>query len=125
MTLRKTTPRQHDLRLANRVMFVRLWRNMLWALAVIAIALAVGMAGYAWFGRMGLAQSFANAAMILSGMGPLDKLDSQGGLLFEGFYALVCGLLFFAVAGFALAPALHHALRRFHLEDEENRKSST
>jgi hypothetical protein len=38
--------------------------------------------------------------------------------MFEGLYALICGFLFFAIAGFALAPALHHVLRTFHLEDE-------
>ncbi|NJM29281.1 MAG: hypothetical protein HC855_03395 [Rhizobiales bacterium] len=71
---------------------------------------------------MGLAQAFANAAMILSGMGPLDKLESPGGMVFEGIYALVCGLLFFAVAGLILAPALHRVLHRFHLEDEAGQR---
>ena len=105
-------------RLATRAVFVaRLWGNGVWAAAIIVIALAVGMAGYMGFGPMGPAQGFANAAMILSGMGPLDKLDSTGGMIFEGLYALVCGLLFFAVAGLVLAPMFHRLLHRFHLED--------
>jgi hypothetical protein len=103
-------------------MFRRLWRNTLWALAVVAVALAAGMAGYAYFGSMGPAEAFANAAMILSGMGPLTQLETTGGYLFEGAYALVCGLLFFALAGFVLAAPLHHLVRRFHLEDERQRR---
>jgi hypothetical protein len=108
----------------RRMLARRLGRNALWSLAIVLVSLAIGMAGYAWFGKMGAAAAFANAAMILSGMGPLTALEGTGGLLFEGVYALVSGLLFFAVAGFALAPALHHALRRFHLEDEETTRRS-
>jgi hypothetical protein len=102
----------------------RLLRNASWALGVIICALAVGMAGYMWFGHMDAVSAFANAAMILSGMGPLDltSMDTAPAKIFEGIYALVSGLLFFAVAGFALAPALHHILRTFHLEDEDAKK---
>ncbi len=108
----------------RRKLFRRLLRNALWAFAVIAVALVVGMAGYMWFGHMDVVSAFANAAMILSGMGPLDvaAMSSTGAKLFEGVYALVSGLLFFAVAGFSLAPALHHILRSFHLEDEDEKK---
>jgi hypothetical protein len=103
----------------RKVLVVRLWRNAGWALGIIAVALAVGMVGYSYFGAQDFTKSFANAAMILSGMGPLDPMPTKSGEIFEGIYALLSGLLFFAVAGFALAPALHHILRDFHLEDEE------
>ncbi len=106
-------------KLASRKKFAtRVWRNAWWGLLIIGIALAIGMAGYMYFGGMGVVQAFANAAMILSGMGPLDSLHSTGGQLFEGLYALVSGLLFFAVAGLVLAPALHRLLHSFHIEDE-------
>jgi hypothetical protein len=105
-------------RLATRaVLAQRIWGNVVWAVVIIAISLIVGMAGYMYFGPMGVAQAFANAAMILSGMGPLDKLSTPGGYYFEGAYALVSGLVFFAVAGLVLAPMLHRLLHRFHLED--------
>jgi hypothetical protein len=102
----------------------RLLRNAIWALGIIVVALALGIAGYMYFGNMKFIPAFANAAMILSGMGPLDvaAMSSEPAEIFEGFYALFSGLLFFAVAGFALAPALHHILRSFHLEDEDVKK---
>ena len=105
---------------SHTVLAGRLWRNGLWGLLIIMLAMAVGMAGYMYFGCMGVAKAFANAAMILSGMGPLDKLETTGGLYFEGFYALASGLIFFAVAGLVLAPLLHRVLHRFHIEDEGN-----
>jgi hypothetical protein len=103
----------------RRKLVRRLLRNAGWAVCIVTVALAVGMVGYSYFGAMSVVRSFANAAMILSGMGPLDPMPTDAGLIFAGCYALVSGLLFFAVAGFALAPALHHVLRTFHLEDED------
>jgi hypothetical protein len=102
----------------------RTGRNLLWALIVIAIAMVVGMVGYVSLGpdlngkTITWAAAFADSAMLLAGEGPLDQLPTTAGQIFEGVYALICGFIFFAAAGFALAPAFHHVLRSFHLEDE-------
>jgi hypothetical protein len=115
---KSTNHRNDGQRLASGKVFLsRLWRNSLWGLLVIGFALACGMAGYGYFGNMGVAESFANAAMILSGMGPLAQLDTTAGYYFEGIYALICGLVFFAVAGLVLSPLLHRLLHSFHIED--------
>ncbi len=106
----------------KRKLVQRSRNNAVWALVLIAVALGVGMAGYSYFGGLDFVRSFANAAMILSGMGPLDPMPNKAGEVFEGFYALISGFLFLAVVGFALAPAFHHILRNFHLEDEDDRK---
>ena len=107
--------------MSRRVVLVgRLWVNARWALLMIAVALFIGMVGYVYFGDgISWPAAFADAAMILAGEGPLDQMKTSSGHVFEGIYALICGFLFFAIAGFALAPALHHILRSFHLEDEE------
>ena len=97
----------------------RLVRNLGAAAAIIAAALGVGMAGYAWFEGMSAIDAFANSAMILSGMGPLGALKTDGGKLFAGIYAIFCGLLIFGVAGLVLAPVFHRVLHRFHVEDGE------
>jgi NhaP-type Na+/H+ or K+/H+ antiporter len=109
----------------RRMLYTRLWRSAQWAGLMIAVALVIGMAGYVYFGdHISWSQAFADAAMILAGEGPLDQMKTPAGNIFEGIYALICGFLFFAIAGFALAPALHHVLRRFHLEDEERAATS-
>jgi len=96
----------------------RLLTNGLWALAVVVAALAIGMAGYMGFEDMRAVDAFANAAMILSGMGPLTPLVTDGGKLFAGLYAIMCGLLIFGVAGLILAPVFHRILHTFHVRDE-------
>jgi hypothetical protein len=98
---------------------MRLARNGLWSAAVIVIWLIVGMAGYGGFEGMSLVDSFVNAAMILSGMGPVQTLNTVGGKIFAGFYAIISGIVIFGIAGIALAPLYHRMLHRFHLQDDE------
>jgi hypothetical protein len=87
----------------------------LW-LALTAGGLVIGMAGYAATECMGLADSFVNAAMILSGMGPVGELHTTAGKIFAGFYAIFSGLIIVIGAGFVLAPVAHRVLHRFHVE---------
>jgi hypothetical protein len=61
--------------------------------------------------------AFANASMILSGMGPLGELHTWSGKLFAGLFALYSGLLLIMVAGIVLAPVVHRFLHRFHMEE--------
>jgi hypothetical protein len=104
--------------LPRRAFFRRLAVSLLVGVGLIFMALAIGMLGYHHFERMSWIDSFANAAMILSGMGPLGPLSTNSGKLFAGFYALFSGIFFIAVAGIVLAPAVHRFLHRFHLESE-------
>lgn len=90
----------------------------LW-LAISSVGLLIGIAGYAGFEGMSLVDAYMNAAMILSGMGPMGELHQDSTKIFAGIYALVSGLLIFAVAGVALAPVFHRMMHRFHLQDDE------
>jgi hypothetical protein len=61
--------------------------------------------------------SFVNASMILSGMGPLWSPRTDWGKLFAGLYALYSGLAVLAVAGLIFAPLIHRLLHRFHADE--------
>lgn len=86
------------------------------AALLIGLSLLGGMAGYRSLEGMAWIDAFANAAMILSGMGPLTPLQTWGGKLFAGLYALYSGLALILAAGLILAPVVHRVLHRFHLE---------
>ena len=106
--------------LASTERFVhRLGRNVLIALLLIAGSLTIGMAGYSGFEGMGWIDAFANAAMILSGMGPLAPLATVGGKIFAGIYAIFSGLLIFGIAGLVLAPVFHRLLHSFHADEDD------
>ena len=84
--------------------------------ASLGIALGIGMAGYHFFEGLSWIDSFANAAMILSGMGPLNTLTTFNGKMFAGLYALFSGLTFITVIGVVLAPIVHRLFHRLHLQ---------
>ena len=87
----------------------------LWMLLTLA-GLGVGMAGYAYFERMSVTDAYVNAAMILSGMGPVGELKTTGGKIFAGSYAILSGLIIVIATGFVLAPIFHRVLHHFHVE---------
>jgi hypothetical protein len=105
--------------LASRAVFYRrLMLNGITAIGLVLASLVVGMLGYRFLAGLTWIDAFENAAMILSGMGPVDELNSNGAKLFAGLYAIYSGLALIATAGVTIAPILHRFLHRFHLEDE-------
>lgn len=100
--------------------FRRLGANVGLALVFITVSLAVGMAGYHWLGGLGWVDSFLNASMILSGMGPVDALTASSAKLFAGFYAIYSGLLVVATSALIFAPVMHRLLHRLHVKDEQD-----
>jgi hypothetical protein len=105
--------------LATRRAFLRrLARNFAVASALVGVSLLVGMVGYHYLESMPWLDAFASAAMILSGMGPLEPLRTPGGKLFAGLYALYSGLAVIAATGILIAPIVHRMLHRFHAADD-------
>jgi hypothetical protein len=91
-------------------------------LALVAVSLAIGIAGYMGFEKLAFVDAFLNASMILSGMGPLHNPATTGGKLFAGFYALYSGLAVLAIAAIVFAPLIHRILHRFHIEEADDAK---
>ena len=90
----------------------------LWIVLTL-LGLAIGIAGYAGFEGMSFVDAYVNAAMILSGMGPLGELKTTAGKIFAGSYAILSGLIIVIATGFVLAPIFHRILHRFHVEAKE------
>ena len=88
-------------------------------LALIVASLAVGMLGYHYIAGQTWADSYLNAAMILSGMGPVGDLKNTAAKIFAGSYALYSGLALILIAGIILAPIVHRFLHKFHLEPDK------
>jgi hypothetical protein len=91
-------------------------------LPLAVFALAVGMAIYHWVEHLSWADAFLNSAMLLGGMGPVDRLQTTAGKWLAGLYALFAGVVFLVLSGVMLAPVLHHVLQRFHVDDRADGK---
>lgn len=88
------------------------------ALALLALSLAGGIAGYMLTEHLPALDAFLNAAMLLGGMGPVDKPLTVAGKLFAGCYALYAGLVFILAAALVVSPVLHRVLHHFHVGDD-------
>ena len=108
--------------LPRRVFFARLALSAGIGFLIILVSLGIGMIGYHQFENLSWVDAFANAAMILSGMGPLTMLQTNSGKLFAGFYALFSGLAFIIIIGIVFAPVVHRFLHKFHLESDSDRR---
>lgn len=89
---------------------------------IIGISLVLGMAGYHFLESQPWLDAFLNAAMILSGMGPITtSFQTDGGKLFAGLFALYSGFAVVVATGIVFVPVVHRLLHRFQL-DLERRK---
>jgi hypothetical protein len=110
--------------LAPRIIYYkRIAKNFVFVSIFLIIMLAIGTIGYhcatnpfsTWI------DSFHNASMILSGMGPvITEGFSGGGKIFSSLYALFSGIVFVGAMGFLFAPGVHRIFHRLHLEENEN-----
>jgi hypothetical protein len=87
------------------------------SLALIGTTLGIGMAGFHWIENLAWLDAFHQAAMLLSGMGPVANMTSAAGKMFDGIYALFCGIVLLAATAILFAPIVHRIMHRFHLED--------
>ena len=94
----------------------RMLRHGAALLPLALVSLGLGMAIYHWAAGLPWPDAFLNAAMLLGGMGPVDRLDTALGKWLAGLYALFAGIVFLVIAGAMLAPVVHHVLHRFRLE---------
>ena len=96
----------------------RLLAHVAIAFSIIAVSIAIGMAGYCGFEHLSPLDGFLNSAMLLGGMGPVNAPVTPAGKLFAGFFALYAGLVFIVTAALLFTPLLHRLMHRFHWDDK-------
>jgi hypothetical protein len=101
------------------VFYARLLRSVLVGVVLIVGSLIAGMLGYRYLEQLSWIDAYENAAMILSGMGPMYQPQSVAGKLFAGSYALFSGIAVLVIAGVIFAPVVHRFLHRLHADEAE------
>jgi hypothetical protein len=105
-----------DRLLPRRDFVLRLGWSVAAGAGLILLSLAIGMVGYHTLAGLSWVDSFVDAAMILSGMGPISPLPNTAAKLFAGCYAIYCGIALLATTAVIFAPVIHRSLHKFHLE---------
>ena len=104
--------------LSRRAFLGRLARSALVFLDVIGGGLGAGTVGYHAIAGLPWVDALLNASMILTGMGPVDRMQTTAAKLFGVGYSLFSGVAFLTSVGILVAPVIHRFLHHFHLEDE-------
>ena len=96
----------------------RMCQHALIALGLVALSIAIGMAGYGGFEHLSPLDSFLNTAMLLGGMGPVNAPVTSAGKMFAGCFALYAGLVFIVTAALLFTLLLHRLMHRFHWDNK-------
>ena len=94
----------------------RLLRSASFGLLIVVASLSIGILGYRMIVGLSWIDAYENAAMILSGMGPLFAPTTTAGKLFAGTYALFSGMAVLVIAGIVFTPVVHRLLHRLHAD---------
>src|SRR5271156_2970611 len=89
--------------LPRKVYYQRLAPPAAMGVGGLFVSLGIGMTGYHWLEKLPWIDAFLNAAMILSGMGPVASLQTSAGKLFAGCYALYSGIALITILGIIFA----------------------
>ena len=80
--------------------------DLIFILILVGFALSIGSLGYYYTTQLTLLDSFYNASLILSGMGPANTITTVGGKYFASFFALFSGFVFIVVITVFLQRAI-------------------
>lgn len=102
-----------------RHFILRLGRYGVFALLLIIISVSIGAFGYSYFGKLSFIDSFHMSCMILTGMGPVEEMKTEGAKLFSSFYALYSGVAFLSITAVFFAPIIHRLLHILQVESDD------
>lgn len=103
-------------------LFVRRAVNyLLLGISIIVISLTIGILGYHFICNFSWIDSLLDASMILGGMGPVGKLDTDWGKFFASMYALFSGIVFLVTVGIVIAPVVHRFLHRMNIVEKDEK----
>ena len=110
-TIKKLTHRKHFL--------TKIGKNFILAAAFLLFSLFIGILGYHYFMHLGFTDSLINASMILTGMGPVDRAETDAAKIFASLYAIYSGVAFLSSIAFLFMPIIHRFMHKLHLDIQE------
>lgn len=100
-----------------RKFIARVLRFTFFAMVLLVASLGIGVAGYHYFNDLPWLDSLLNAAMILTGMGPVDPMKNNAAKWFASFYAIFSGVVFLSTVAVFLSPIVHRLLHKLHVDE--------
>ena len=96
----------------------RMLVHVLMASTLIALTIAVGIAGHIYFDNMKLVSALVASVTLASGLGLSIFPETTSGQLFASLYGILSGYIYVATSSILIAPILHRILHKFHLDEQ-------
>lgn len=109
--------RKHKNILPPKEFAKRVLKYAFFSICLLAFSLGIGTLGYHNFGKIGWIDSFYNASLILTGMGPVDVMKTDSAKLFASFYAIYSGVVFLSTVAIFFAPFAHRLMHLLKIEE--------
>jgi hypothetical protein len=99
--------------------FSKLFKSFALGTLFLLFSLGIGVMGYHYFFNIPWLDSLLNASMILTGMGPVDRAETDSAKLFSSIYAIYSGVAFLTSVAVLFSPIIHRFLHQFRIDMEE------
>ena len=111
--------RQHEQLLPTSRFALRMAKVVAAAAAIDCLATAFGAVGYRILEGLSWLDAIVNAAMVMTGNGPMNQLKTPGGRLFAAVDALAGEAVYILVVAVLLTPVVHRLMHSFHRKTSE------
>ena len=102
--------------ISRKSFYNRQLRFTWYSFIVVFISMVLGVAGYMITADLTFTDAVLNAAMILTGMGPVNAMPNDIAKWFASLYALYSGVAFLTTIGLFIAPIAHRFMHKYHLD---------
>jgi hypothetical protein len=98
----------------------RVFKYAIFSICLLVFSLGIGTYGYHFYGKLNYIDSFYNASLILTGMGPVDAMETNAAKLFASFYAIFSGVIFLSTVAIFFSPFAHRIMHMLKIEEIED-----
>ena len=95
----------------------RVLKYSIFSISLLTISIGIGILGYHFIGGLKWIDSIYNASMILTGMGPVNEMETDSAKLFASVYALFSGVVFLSTVAIFFAPFAHRLMHLLRIEE--------
>ncbi len=95
----------------------RVLNYTVFSLVLLLVSEGIGVLGYHYIGKLGWIDSFYNASMILTGMGPVDEMVTDASKVFASLYAVFSGVVFLSTVAIFFSPFAHRLMHLLHVDE--------
>lgn len=95
----------------------RVFKYSLFSIGLLMVSIGIGILGYHSIGKLNWMDSLYNASMILTGMGPVNELNTDSAKLFASMYAIFSGVIFLSTVAIFFAPFAHRLMHLLKIDE--------